>query len=311
MNLVEVKTLITVLEVGSFSEAARQLGYTQSAISQQMASLERSLGLQLFNREARKIRPTQAAVFLHARSLELISLLGRVQNDIERLAAGQVGRIRLGIFASAGAELFSRSLARFLAPRPTVEVTMEDGEPFELSPKIVRGELDLALVFRYDGIPVQWARELAVTDLMIDPVYVIASPDHPLRNHEAVHFSDLANDTWIATHKSTTAYEALLRTTAAAGFTPHIAFHTNNFDAVLGLVRESLGVAMIPRLAMVNDQGLITLPLQGLPQRHIAAVTRAMEHNHLVDDFLLSAQQVAKELTLSHRAHVVSDDPAG
>lgn len=296
MNLDALKTLAAVIELESFSRAGRSLGYTQSAVSQQMAVLERQLGLLLFERRARSIQPTEAARFLYERTGQLVSLVERVETDAARLSAGQSGRIRLGLFSSAGADLFPRAVARFLIRRREVQVTLHEGEPDDLLPQVVQGELDVALVFRYDGIPVRWPSDIEVTALMTDPLQVIAPKAHRLAKQRDVHLIDLVDDSWISTGVETYGNECLLRTTALAGFQPNFLFNTNNFGSIQGLVRSSLGVAMIPSLACAADPDLIRLPFEKLPQRHIAVVTRSVEHSPLVDSFITAVREVAVDI---------------
>src|SRR5688500_13849844 len=150
VTLAALQSLSAVVEEGSFAGAARKLGYTASAVSQQIAALERSLSLQLFERRGRSVHPTEAAVHLHSRSAELVGMLSRVESDVERLAAGQAGRIRIGSFPSADSQVLSRALALFVVRRREVEVHLVEGEPFELLPQVTRGDLDVALAFRYD-----------------------------------------------------------------------------------------------------------------------------------------------------------------
>lgn len=293
MNLTALRTLAIVVKLGSFSEAGRQLGYTQSAVSQQIAAMERSLGLQLFERKARTIQPTEAARYLHARAEELMGMLERVEQDVARLSAGQAGRIRIGFFLSAGTNLLPEALARFLVRRREVQVTLIEGEPDEVLLKTMRGELDVALVFRYDGIPAKWPADLHVVSLMTDPMYVIASRGHRLAGDDDVRLLDLADEPWVSTSERTDGHEFLVRTTANAGFQPNFAFTVDDFDAIQGLVRSSLGIAMLPKLAYVASSDVIRLPVNGLPQRHIAAVTRSIEHSPLVSGFIVAVRDIA------------------
>ena len=100
-----LRTLSTVLQTGSFAAAARRLGYTPSAVSQQIAALERAIRLPLFEREARSIRPTPAAAFLSTRGQEVLATLGALQDDLRGLADGSIGTVRLGSFPTAGEHL--------------------------------------------------------------------------------------------------------------------------------------------------------------------------------------------------------------
>lgn len=300
LSLTALKTLAAVIEQGSFSSAARQLGYTQSAVSQQIATLERALDLQLFERNARSIRPTEAARFLYSRSEELIGLVSLVESDVERLAAGQAGRIRIGSFSSADADLLSGSLARFLTGRRDIDVRLQEGEPFELVPHVVCGDLDVGLVFRYEGADPPWPVQLRATTLMREPLYVVAPNSHRFATCPRVALTDLAEEVWISNREDTLAHACLLTMTSKAGFRPNIAFRTNNFGAVIGLARAGLGIALIPALAFPPNSGLVQLRINDLPYRSIAAVTRELAANVLVESFLEALGAVAIELSSQH-----------
>lgn len=292
-----LRTLATVVETGSFTEAARLLGYTASAVSQQMSALERSLKLQLFERHARSVKPTQAALYLCSQSRELLGQLYRVENELARLSAGQAGRIRIGSYPSAGATLLSQSIARFLVKRREVEVSLDEGEPYELMPRVIRGELDVALVFRYDLVPTVWPQELRAVELLTEPLFVIASRRHRLAGRAEVPMAGLAEEVWVANDARTPGHACLLARAGMAGFRPNIAFRSNNFDAVRGLVRAGLGVAMIPRLAVTPDPEITILPIaDGLPQRYIAVACRRLDDSPLVQAFLVALRDVAETI---------------
>lgn len=301
MNLNALRTLTAVMELGSFSEAGRVLGYTQSAVSQQIGALEKSLGIQLFERKARTIQPTEAARYLHAQSEELTQLVSRVEQDVARLSAGQAGRIRIGFFLSAGPALLPDALARFLVRRRDVQITLYEGEPDEVLRKTLRGELDVALVFRYDGIPAQWPADLRLLTLMTDPMHVIASRGHRLAARKEVSLAELADEQWVSTNETTDGHEFLIRTAATAGYRPNITLRVNDFNAIQGLVQASLGVAMVPDLAYVATERIMKLPVAGLPQRHIAAVTRSIEPSPLVRAFIVAVRDVAADISARRR----------
>ncbi len=282
------------MRTGSFAAAGRELGYTASAVSQQMSALERSLGLQLFEREVRRVRPTPAAAYLCERAEELVGLVTQLDCDIARLAAGQVGNLRIGSFSSAGAALLSPAIARFLIRRREVQISLDEGEPHDLFPRLAAGDLDVALGFAYDLVPASWPDELTVTELVTEPVHVIASVHHRLAAQEQIAFADLSAETWVANREETAAHACLLRRAAQAGFEPDIAFRTNSFEAVRGLVRHRLGVGLVPDLGYVQDRELTVLSVaDGLPQRRVVAANRRLHRSPLVKGFIDALGHVA------------------
>jgi DNA-binding transcriptional LysR family regulator len=292
-----LKSLVEVLKTGSFAEAARNLGYTPSAVSQQMAALERTLGIQLFERRSRSVHPTVAARYLQERSQELISLFNHLELDLRRLSAGETGRIRLGSFASAGAHLLAPAISSFLAHRADTQITLEEGEPHELVPRVAAGEIDAALVFRYDLVPARIPRDLRVTELLTEPLYVIASRRHRLAHCDTVTFAELADETWIANREDTLAMRCLKAMAAIAGFEPTTAFRINNFQAIHGLVRSHLGVALVPSMAYTPHPDLVVIRIaETLPNRHVSVVLRRQERSPLVPPFIDALQKSALQI---------------
>lgn len=290
-----LRTFVAVVDHGSFATAADELGYTSSAISQQMAALERRLDVQLFERRARSIHPTQAAWYLHDRAAEFLDLHAQLASDLDRLAAGQAGRLRIGSFASAGASLLAPALSSMLRKRPQLELTVHEGEPDELAPQMVHGQLDIALVFRYDLVPETTPRELIATPLHTDHLSVIAARKHRFTTKKEITFDQLASERWIGFQVDTAASRCLHAHAAIAGFTPNVSFTSNNFQAINGLVQSALGVALVSDLARRRMRGVVNLPLRNLPARHIYALTRRADRNRLVENFrdeLLAASRV-------------------
>src|SRR3712207_3482572 len=156
LNPLHLRTLTTVLQTGSFALAARRLGYTPSAVSQQIAALERAARLPLFERAARSIRPTPAATYLAAHGQEAIGALGSLQEDPGGLAEGTSGTVRLGSFPTASEHLLPTALASLAVSHASVEVLLDEGEPVELAPRVHDGDLDLALVYRYTRVPARY-----------------------------------------------------------------------------------------------------------------------------------------------------------
>ena len=288
---------MTVIRTGSFSAAGRELGYTASAVSQQMSGLERSIGVQLFERQARRVIPTEAAQYLEARSQRLLDLASQIEADIDRLAAGQAGRIRIGSFDSAGRPIMSQALARFLVRRREVEISLDEGEPHELFPRVVTGDLDVALGFRYDNVPTSWPPDIRLTELLVDRLYLIAHQRHRLASKQQVDLTELREERWITNREDTAASRCLINLASDAGFEPNIAFRSNSFGTVRGFVAEGLGVSLIPGLAFRPDDGTVALPIsQRLPRRQVVAATRRVDDNPLTSAFLAAIRHVTTGL---------------
>ncbi|SRR5579875_51814 len=287
LNPVALRSLREVLATGSFAEAAAHLGYTPSAVSQQMTSLERVLGLALFERHPRSVRPTPAARALAGSVDRLLTELERVEREIQALAAGQRGAIRVGAFPTAGSRIVPEALASFVAERPGVDVYLEEGEPDQLVPSLVGGNLDLAIVYHYDLVPTAWPDSLGAVALMDEDLFVLVPERRSHRHGKAVSVGELRSDTWISSDEDGPGAQCLVRLCAAEGFSPRIAFRSNDYAVVWGLVRSGLGVAMVPALGLGEGPGVRALRLAGSPpRRHVVALHRSLDTNPLLDPML-------------------------
>lgn len=288
-----LETLRTVLRYGSFAAAARHLGYTASAISQQMSALERSLNIRLFQRRAKSIVPTEAAEYLLQRSGELFELIRQIDLDIGRLGAGQAGRLRIGTFHSAGGALLGNAISRFLVRRREVEITLDEGEPGELFPRVADGLLDIALGFEYNLIPTSFPEPLRLEDVMSEGLQLIAPVRHRLAGRPDVRLLELRSEKWASHTPSTPAHQCLQKLTAQAGFSPDIAFHSDNPSTILGLVEAGLAVALVPRILLRERHPSLTVlrVADPLPSRRIIAAMRASESSPLADAFLTALRQ--------------------
>src|SRR5690349_6296325 len=146
--MLDVRRLRVLREVavrGSFSAAAESLSFTQSAISQQIAALERETGTTLVQRNARGVRLTEAGEALVRHAEAILARLAEAEAELEAIAGLRGGRLRLAAFESSAATLMPLAIAAFRARHPGVELTMMMGEPDEMMPLLKAGELDLAL----------------------------------------------------------------------------------------------------------------------------------------------------------------------
>ena len=162
-----------VLRVGSFAAAGRQLGYTGSAVSQQMGALESNSGLVLFERGAHGIRPTPAAQLLSERASETLGAFATLEAAVREIATGTRGRLGMGSFPTASEVLVPGALARFARSFRNVEVRFDDGEPEHLLPRLVEGDLDVVVVYRYDLVPQNWPASCQRTPLIVEEVRLL------------------------------------------------------------------------------------------------------------------------------------------
>ncbi|MFT4164881.1 MAG: LysR family transcriptional regulator [Microlunatus sp.] len=296
LNPLHLRTLSAVLRAGSFAAAGRELGYTGSAVSQQMAALETASGLTLFERSAHGIRPTPAAALLSERAADTLGALSSLEDAVHEIATGTRGRLGLGCFPTASEVLVPDALARFTRTFPTVEVRFDDGEPDVLVPRLIEGDLDLVVVYRYDLVPPQWPSGLRRVSLLAEPVKLLVPGNHPLPTSE-VRLADFADSSWIATREGTAGALAVERACAAAGIAPRIRYRSNDYDVVRSFVRAGFGVAAVPRLGFVGRPGLHALQLGDLTlRRHVEVLTPLDRRNPAIDGMIAALHEAVAAL---------------
>jgi DNA-binding transcriptional LysR family regulator len=294
LNPIHLRTLRECVRTGSFAEAARELGYTASAVSQQMILLERSVGAALFERSARSVRPTAVAAQLAERSGAALGALSTLEREVRAMVRGEAGSLRLASFATANARIVPTALAAVVAARPNAEVQLDEGEPDEVLDGVLDGALDAAVVFDYDRDPRDWPVELRRAQLLAEPFALAVAPEHPLAGSAKstggtgstgsteVDLAQAAGETWICTRADTSGARSLVRLAAEAGFAPRIVFRSNDYGVVRELVARNLGVAMLPALAW-PDAGVSTLRLTGRqPYRRVLVLYRPNNTNPML-----------------------------
>src|SRR5947209_10231261 len=149
LHVGRLKVLTEVVERGSFSAAAEALSYTQSAVSQAIARLEAEAGAPLVVRDRAGVRPTAAGATLVEHAETILAQIEPAQADLDALLGLRAGRLRMASFPSAGATLMPRAIATFRARHPDIELSLAEGEPEDIAPRLRAGEFDLALLFHF------------------------------------------------------------------------------------------------------------------------------------------------------------------
>lgn len=267
-----------IAEEGSFTAAAVALGYSQPAISQMVRRLEQRSGTVLVERIGRHVRLTEAGAVLARHAVTVLAALDAAEEEVAAIAGLRAGRVRLMAFPSSSASLVPRALALVKQRHPDVTVSFSEGEPPESLAALRAGDCDIAVAFAYEGVDVGRGEDLepfVIRKLLDDEVRLVVPPGHRLANHGVADLADAAHDPWIAGCPKCRGH--LLSLARAAGFCPDVAFETEDYVAVLGLVAEGLGVALVPDLILRAAQhpGVVALPLRQTTRRQIHAVTTA------------------------------------
>jgi DNA-binding transcriptional LysR family regulator len=275
INLQRLVVFREVAERGSFSAAANALSYSQPAVSQAVATLEAELGVTLIERDRRGVRPTAAGTALVSHADGILMRLEAAEEEIAAIAGLRAGRLRIASFPTAGATLMPLAIASFTASHPGVSVTLAEGEPEEIVPRLRAGELDLLLLYEFAGVSEKLAPGIRRVDLLEDPMHVALPADHPLAGEPKLRLADLRNDAWVQTSGSSPCAQHVVRSCLAAGFEPTVSFESDDYQTVQGLVAAGVGVALIPQLALssVRDDIAIRTLHPKAPQRTVFAAT--------------------------------------
>jgi DNA-binding transcriptional LysR family regulator len=275
LNVSRLNVFREVVTQGSFSEAADSLSYSQSAVSQAIATLEGEVGVQLIERSRGGARPTAAGAALAGHVSGILARMETAEAEIEAIAAGHGGRLRTASFPTAGATLMPQAIAGFRASHPGVDVTLAEGEPEEIAPRLRAGEFDLVLLFEFEGVGERLGAGIRRFELFDDPLHLALRHDHPLAAREQLRLEDLREESWVQTSAPSPCAKHVVRSCHAAGFEPSVSFESDDYQTVQGLVAAGVGVALIPQLALSTIRGDIRVRAlhPASPVRKVLAAT--------------------------------------
>lgn len=257
-----MQVLRAVVNSGSVTAAARNLGYTPSAVSQQVAALEKEAGAPLLERVGRGVRATAAGRLLTAHASLIGETVAEAEAALADLRAGLTGRLDVRYFATAGAALVAPAVTRFRAGHPDVRVGLRLEDPAESVPGVVAGEADLAIVVRARGETVRGVR---LVQLLDDPYSAVLPAGHPLAARAELSLAELAEEPLVRADRPGGACERIVRDACwEAGFDPRYVVDSEDYATAQGFVAAGLGVALLPRT--------------GLATRHPGVVVREFGH---------------------------------
>ncbi len=273
-DVARLRLLHEVDRRGSIAAAARAVGLTPSAVSQQLAALEREAGTALLDRSPRGVALTGAGHALSARAGAVLDLLVEARADLDRLAGGVAGPVALVTIASAAATVVSDAVLALRASAPQVVLSVRTEEPARSLAQLLSDDADVAVVDEYDYVPVPLPESLVGRELLVEPLVVVAPHgrwDGPLA------LADLADEDWVMPPEAAACGHAVRSACRAAGFEPRVRWETDDLLLLARHVAAGHGVAVLPRLAVVDDVAPVAVHDLREPRltRRLTAATRA------------------------------------
>jgi DNA-binding transcriptional LysR family regulator len=301
--MLDLKLLQSFREVAvrrSFSAAAEALSFTQPAVSQHVARLERQLGAPLLLRDARGVSLTPAGEALLRSAEEILAGVRRAEAEVRELSGAERPLVRLGAFQSAAAALTADAFREVRATHPGVELRLQAVEPDVGVERVASGDLDVALVLGSDLMPPPTAPGVELRHVF-DDYMLIALPDgHPLASRPSIPLGELRDESWLLSDVGGTCGDSniVLHACREAGFAPRIEFSSEDYTALQGMAASGMGVALVPSLvtASMRDD-LVVRPIRGqAPMRRILAGVRTGEENELVETLVEALRSASHAL---------------
>lgn len=255
LDVKRLRMLLAVAEYGGVAAAARALSFTPPAVSQQLAALERQLGVSLVDRSGRTAVLTLPGRRLAEHAQELLAGLEAAEADVTALAhpdGAAQGILTIATIPTLGRALLPGVLAQLACTAPQLDLRIEQLEPEDSLPRLARGDLDLALAGEFALTPRRLHGTLERRDLFAEPVHIAVAANHRLLGPQ-VQLSDLREDRWISPAPTTSCAVLLERSCAIAGYEPHIVAHCADFDLAAALTAAGHGVTLLPDVAVPQD----------------------------------------------------------
>lgn len=271
IDLLRLRVFREVAVRRSFSGAALELNYTQSSVSQHVASLERELGATLLERTARPVAVTAAGEIVLRHAEELLGRASAIELELRSLTGGDVGELRLGGFFTAWTTFMPEAAAAYARAYPRVQLQLRQLEPEPALRALRAGELDLAVTFAF-GAESADGPEILRTHLFDDPYALALAAEHPLARKRNLSLADLAGERWVIP-PADAPYARVIRALCrdVGGFEPDVAFETVDIAIAQPLVASGLAVALLPALALRPvREGVVVVRLPGVePARRV------------------------------------------
>ena len=290
--MIDVRKLRLLLELsrrGTITAVADALAYTPSAVSQQLAALEREAGVPLLERAGRRVALTAAGAVLVGYAESALAVLEEASAALAAARASLAGPLRIGAFPTAARTILPPALVTLGRDHPGLELMVTELDPVAVPGALRAGTIDVALTFVYDYVPAEPDPALDTEPLLEEPVY-LATPAGQ-RGTAETSIRDWRDAPWIAGSPDTLCHTMVIRACQACGFTPRIRHHADDFATVLALVAAGQGVSLIPRLGVTATPPGITLTPLAARRRTSIACRKGTRHHPAVSAFATAIRE--------------------
>lgn len=301
LDVGRLRLLHEVAVRGSIAAAAREVGLSSSAVSQQLSILEREAGVVLLDRSPRGVLLTGAGQALVVRARAILELLEGARADLDRLTGELAGHVRIGTVASAAAALVSAATIRLMAEHVELDLTVTVAEPERSIEQLLRGDLDLAVVDVYDRVPVPMPDYLQATELCTEPLVLVCAPG-TVPGRSRTNLAALAQYNWVMPPLEAACGQAVRFACRAEGFEPQVRWETDDMLLLVRAVAAGHGIAVLPRLAVADRVAEVEIrPLTdtGLSRRLLALTRTSSQSRPIIGAVLQELQKAAAEPDLA------------
>jgi DNA-binding transcriptional LysR family regulator len=296
LDVRKLRLLRELAHRGTIAAVAGALSYTPSAVSQQLAALEREAGVPLLRRTGRRVVLTPAGAALADQTEAVLALLEQASAALAAARAGLTGPLRIGAFPTAVRTILPAALVALGRDHPGLELMVTELDPAAVPDALRGGRLDVALVHDYDYVPVQPDPALDTEPLLEEAIYLATPPGDLVAAAEQA-ISACRDAPWIVGSPDTLCHTMAVRACQAAGFTPRVRHHADDFTTVLALVAAGQGVALVPQLGATDPPADVTLTPLPTRRRTRIAYRKGTRHQPSVAACTAAIRDAARDLS--------------
>ncbi|MEL4504983.1 LysR substrate-binding domain-containing protein [Luteococcus sp. H138] len=277
LDLRRLHVLAAVDRFGTMTAAAAHLHITTSTVSQQIALLEKDVGMPLFDRTGRTVRINEAGASLVAHYRRIVAVVEEAESSLARFRTGVEGAVRISTFPSFASAVLPTVLMALRERYPQLELLVMDTEPHESVARLRDGEIDVAVVDNSISFP---GEGVDVIPLARDEIVLCLPPHHRPAPADPAHLADFADEAWVMDAEHTGFEAWISEVCLQAGFTPRVVAHCSNLVAALGLVRAGFGVALMSSLNLGREtEDLMVRHVEPAPYRELRILVRSATRN--------------------------------